>query len=98
MVRETFLCVKQIKHVLLARRKGKQQRYFWWKKTIIILSYSCLFLDEKMQNKVVWIQKTIKDLGKRNFEERILYVVRIKIRLNLIRFMNVVINSKRMQG
>lgn len=61
MIRETFLCVKQVEHVLLAKRKDKEQRHFW-KKTIIILSYNCLFLDEKIKNKVVWIQKMIKDL------------------------------------
>ena len=47
--------------MLLAKRKDKEQRHFW-KKTIIILSYNCLFLDEKIKNKVVWIQKMIKDL------------------------------------
>ena len=39
----------------------------------------------------------IKGLLKRNFENKTLYVVRIKIRLNLIRYINSVINSKLMQ-
>ena len=38
-----------------------------------------------------------KSLWKRDFEKRILYIVRIKIRLNLIRYMNFAINSKLMQ-
>ena len=41
-----------------------------------------LFLDEEIQDKFLWIQKMIKGLLKRNSEKRVLYVVRIKIRLN----------------
>ena len=92
----TFLCVKQIGYELLVKKRYKQMEIFLLKK-MVILSFRCLFLDKKIQDKFVWIQKMIKGLLKRNFENKTLYVVRIKIRLNLIRYINSVINSKLMQ-
>ena len=92
----TFLCVKQIGYELLVKKRYKQMEIFLLKK-MIILSFRFLFLDKKIQDKFVWIQKMIKGLLKRNFENKTLYVVRIKIRLNLIRYINSVINSKLMQ-
>ena len=64
---------------------------------IIILFYSCLFLDEEYTSQICLDPENDKSLWKRDFEKRILYVVRIKIRLNLIRYMNFAINSKLMQ-
>ena len=45
---------------------------------MMILSYNILFLYREIQDKFIWIQKHV--LLKRNFEQRIFYVVRIKIR------------------
>ena len=52
---------------------------------ITILPCNCLFLDKEIQGKFLWILKVTKDFLKRNFKKRIVYIVRIKTRLNLIR-------------
>ena len=57
----TFLCVKQIGYELLVKKRNKQMEIFLLKK-MIILSFSCLFLDKEIQDKFVWIQKMIKGL------------------------------------
>ena len=56
MISETFWNVKQVGYIVWTKRRYKEWKYFCWRKMmIIILSYSCLFLDEEIPDKFVWI-------------------------------------------
>ena len=76
MMKETFQCIKQVWYILSVREGIKTGDIFAEEGEEFCPRAFCLRVG-KVRAKLIWIQRVIKGLSKRNFEKRILYVFSI---------------------
>ena len=92
MIGETFQYVKQVGYVLTVRESIKTGNIFVKeRKGEWFCPRACCLCLRIIKHKLIWIQKVGKGLWKRTFEKRTLYIFRIKARLNLTRWMKVLL-------